>query len=88
MRSPDFSRPKNTAEIAAMPEGKPTHGASSRCASMCSTASQVGIVEAAVLTEAGGIARAVEHRGHGQRQRDGIALGKSVAAQMGKGGRA
>ncbi len=45
MRSPAFSRLKNTAEIAAMPDGKATAGASSRCDSISSTASQVGLSE-------------------------------------------
>ena len=35
----------NAAEIAAIPEGKATQGASSRWASICSTASQVGLLK-------------------------------------------
>ncbi|ESX90156.1 hypothetical protein X756_05315 [Mesorhizobium sp. LSHC412B00] len=47
-----------------------------------------GVAVTAVLTVAGAVARVVENSGHGQRQWDGVAFGKSVATQMGKGGRA
>ena len=47
-----------------------------------------GVAVAAVLTVAGAIAWIMENGSHGQRQRDGVAFGKPVATQMGKGGRA
>ena len=70
------SRPKNTAEIAAMPDGKATHGASSRWPSSSSTASQVGLSKRPYWLKPAGspgrwyIAAMVE------RQRHRIALGE------------
>ena len=85
MRSPALSSAKNTAEIAAMPDGKATARRVLEMAEHVFDCVPGRIVEAAILVEAGGIARQMKDRRHGQRQRDGVALGEIRRRADGRG---
>ena len=80
------SKPKNTAAIAAMPDGKATARRIFEMAEHLFHGIPGRIVVAAVLADAGGIAGKMEGRGHRERQRHRVALGKFLTAQMGKAG--